>query len=321
MIGRRAPHFARPLRRSRVSTSSVPAFEADDGRRARAPGRRRSARRRRPCRATAARRAAAPRRAPGTRRADCMGRAVRRHRIDSLDRIVYHPRMRLDPGVRVAAPRRTAARGRLRRSTSLAADVDERSARGESPERLRAAAGGGEVGGGGDARRGRSSRRRRRCRDPRRRHGGRRRRRHPRQAARRRRRRGACCGGCRAGAHEVLTGVSLRAGRAARSDASKRRRSSSPRSTDEDIAWYVASGEGRDKAGALRHPGPGVALHPADRRVVLERRRAAGGAVVRELLSGCRASEIAVGIRRCELARTRDVGTSPNLASRRVGLF
>ena len=83
---------------------------------------------------------------------------------------------------------------------------------------------------------------------PRRRHGGGRRRRDPRQAARRRRGGGACCGGCRADAR----GADRRqpaAGRVRGRAASRRRRWRSRALTDEDIAWYVASGEGRDKAG------------------------------------------------------------------------
>jgi septum formation protein len=49
--------------------------------------------------------------------------------------------------------------------------------------------------------------------------------------------------------HEVLTGVSLRRGRAeiGRTESTAVHVA---RLTDDDITWYVASGEGRDKAGA-----------------------------------------------------------------------
>lgn len=50
-------------------------------------------------------------------------------------------------------------------------------------------------------------------------------------------------------AHEVLTGVSLRRGAFELGRVETTRVSVAPL-TDEDIAWYVATGEGRDKAGA-----------------------------------------------------------------------
>ena len=81
-------------------------------------------------------------------------------------------------------------------------------------------------------------------------------------------------------AHEVLTGVSLRRG-AFELGRVEQTTVTFARLTDADIEWYVASGEGRDKAGRLRHPGAGVALRPADRRVLLERRRSAGRVRVR----------------------------------------
>ena len=75
--------------------------------------------------------------------------------------------------------------------------------------------------------------------------------------------------------HEVLTGVSLR------SSAGERGLVEATgvymmELRDEDIAWYVASGEGRDKAGAYGDSGPRVAVHPANRRVLRQRGRAAG---------------------------------------------
>jgi septum formation protein len=50
-------------------------------------------------------------------------------------------------------------------------------------------------------------------------------------------------------AHEVLTGVSVRTGTAERSWIESTAVWFKPLS-DQEIAWYVASGEGRDKAGA-----------------------------------------------------------------------
>jgi septum formation protein len=49
--------------------------------------------------------------------------------------------------------------------------------------------------------------------------------------------------------HEVLTGVSLRRGRFELGRVETTRVHVAPLS-EEDIAWYVATGEGRDKAGA-----------------------------------------------------------------------
>ena len=49
--------------------------------------------------------------------------------------------------------------------------------------------------------------------------------------------------------HEVMTGTSLRGGRTEVVDVETTAVFFSPLS-DEDVAWYVASGEGRDKAGA-----------------------------------------------------------------------
>ena len=49
--------------------------------------------------------------------------------------------------------------------------------------------------------------------------------------------------------HEVLTGVSLRAGDRERGRVESTVVEFSPL-TEEDVSWYVASGEGRDKAGA-----------------------------------------------------------------------
>ena len=49
--------------------------------------------------------------------------------------------------------------------------------------------------------------------------------------------------------HEVLTGVSLRQGAFESRAASRRTAVDFAPLTDADIAWYVASGEGRDKAG------------------------------------------------------------------------
>ena len=46
--------------------------------------------------------------------------------------------------------------------------------------------------------------------------------------------------------------------------------------SDEDVAWYVASGEGRDKAGAYAIQGLASRFIPRHRGVVLERGRAAG---------------------------------------------
>ena len=91
--------------RARASTSSTSAFELDRRRRARAPGRRRPSTRSRPCRPTAARRAAARRSAPGNHRDQWNGRIAIRS---------YHSSHATDSRVRVAAPRRTAARGRVR---------------------------------------------------------------------------------------------------------------------------------------------------------------------------------------------------------------
>ena len=49
--------------------------------------------------------------------------------------------------------------------------------------------------------------------------------------------------------HEVLTGVALRHGRRTVSDVARTEVQFAPL-TDDDLAWYVASGEPRDKAGA-----------------------------------------------------------------------
>jgi septum formation protein len=50
-------------------------------------------------------------------------------------------------------------------------------------------------------------------------------------------------------AHEVLTGVSVRCGDRELTRVEMTRVEFSPLSED-DVAWYVSSGEGRDKAGA-----------------------------------------------------------------------
>jgi septum formation protein len=62
-------------------------------------------------------------------------------------------------------------------------------------------------------------------------------------------------------AHEVLTGVSLRAGTAERSAVEATVVWFKPLS-DEEIAWYVGSGEGRDKAGAYAIQGLGSRFIP-----------------------------------------------------------
>ena len=117
---------------------------------------------------------------------------------------------------------------------------------------------------------------RERRRHPRRRHDGRRRRRDPRQAARRRGRRRGCCGACRADAIEVLTGVSLRQGAYRGRAASKRRSVDVPRA-DRRRHRLVRRQRGRARQGRrLRHSGPGVAIHPAHRRIVFKCRRPAG---------------------------------------------
>ena len=157
--------------------------------------------------------------------------------------------MRLDPRVRVAAPRRTACAPPASRSTSLAVDVDERVRAGRSARRRTC---------GGWRRRSRracassgSGRPRQTDVDrPRRRHGrggGRRRSSASRATTRTPR---AMLRRLSGRAHEVLTGVSLRTG--------GRRELGCVETTavwfaplgDAEIAWYVASGEGRDKAGA-----------------------------------------------------------------------
>ena len=87
-------------------------------------------------------------------------------------------------------------------------------------------------------------------------------------------------------AHEVVTGVCLFAGGAARTEVAKTTVHFAPLSADE-IAWYVATGEPMDKAGAYHVDGRGalfitgiagsssnVAGLPV--RVVLELARAAG---------------------------------------------
>ena len=72
--------------------------------------------------------------------------------------------------------------------------------------------------------------------------------------------------------HRVLTGVSVRQartrGRPRRDDDGEFKPL-----TDDEIDWYVASGEGRDKAGAYAIRA-GVAVHSAHRGVVFECRRA-----------------------------------------------
>ena len=68
-----------------------------------------------------------------------------------------------------------------------------------------------------------------------------------------------------------------RAPRRARGCGGRRRRAyaSSPL-TEAEIAWYVATRRAGRQGGRLRHPGPGVAVRRPDRRLVVERRRAAG---------------------------------------------
>jgi septum formation protein len=62
-------------------------------------------------------------------------------------------------------------------------------------------------------------------------------------------------------AHEVLTGVSLRDGTTERSSVESTAVWFKPL-TDQEIAWYVASGEGRDKAGAYAIQGLGSRFIP-----------------------------------------------------------
>ena len=76
--------------------------------------------------------------------------------------------------------------------------------------------------------------------------------------------------------HEVHTAVVVRAvagGRQVEEVVTTRVRFSPL--TDAEIAWYIATGEAEGKAGRLRHPGPGGAVHRPDRRLLVERRRAA----------------------------------------------
>jgi nucleoside triphosphate pyrophosphatase len=62
-------------------------------------------------------------------------------------------------------------------------------------------------------------------------------------------------------AHEVLTGVSLRSGTDERSAVESTAVWFKPL-TDQEIAWYVGSGEGRDKAGAYAIQGLGSRFIP-----------------------------------------------------------
>jgi septum formation protein len=62
-------------------------------------------------------------------------------------------------------------------------------------------------------------------------------------------------------AHEVLTGLSIRTGTDERSAVESTAVSFKPL-TDQEIAWYVGSGEGRDKAGAYAIQGLGSRFIP-----------------------------------------------------------
>ena len=203
----------------------------------------RPATRNRPCRPTAARRAGVRASAP---RQDLTNR-LHRHAPAILSFS-----MRLDPCVRVAAPRRTAARGRLQlrgrrhrcRRAVRAGRAAARRTCGAWRRRSRAC-GAHESAELGDCADGQQSAT-----------VGHRRRRHrvvvdgeilgkPRTTPTPR----GCCGGCPGGRTQVMTGVSLRPGAnevgARRDDAGR----SSHADRRRTIAWYVASGEGRDKAG------------------------------------------------------------------------
>jgi predicted house-cleaning NTP pyrophosphatase (Maf/HAM1 superfamily) len=76
--------------------------------------------------------------------------------------------------------------------------------------------------------------------------------------------------------HEVITGVCLIHGRDIHSGI-ERTTVTFAALSDTDIAWYVATGEPRDKAGAYHVDGRGLAVHHAHRRLALERGRPARG--------------------------------------------
>ena len=92
-------------------------------------------------------------------------------------------------------------------------------------------------------------------------------------------------------AHQVLTGVSLRqgayeVGRVETTSVVFREL------TDEDITWYVASGEGRDKAGGYAIQGLAARVCPEHRRIVFKCRRIARWRCVDELLRSLLASRL-----------------------------
>ena len=77
-------------------------------------------------------------------------------------------------------------------------------------------------------------------------------------------------------AHEVLTGVAIISGGGIRS-AVERTRVWFERMTDEDISWYVETGEPFDKAGAYAIQGLASRFIPRIEGSVQQRRRVAGG--------------------------------------------
>ena len=159
------------------------------------------------------------------------------------------------------------------------ADVDERVRGGEAAGRLRPAAGGEKSARGAGTHASALSAPRAEVRlttddrRPRRRHGRGRRRRDPRQAARRRGRGRACSGGCRAGAHEVLTGVSLRSSAGGTGTDRDHRRLFGGRSREDEVAWYVPAGKGATRRG----PTPSRGWRRASSRESTGRTRTSSG--------------------------------------------